>query len=63
MPIFDFRCPKCGAEVKNKRISSAVKRPVVKCPECKNRRMRMVIGGAGLHFKIRGQDERDARQW
>ena len=53
MPTYDYRCKSCGFEFDElQRISDDL---LVKCPNCgKDSLIRVIAGGAGLHFKGSG---------
>lgn len=54
MPIFDFKCTKCGAKIKDEYVPAKElnggKRIVRECPECKADAERM-MGTPMFYFK------------
>ena len=53
MPTYEFRCPD-GHEFERfyRKMSDAI--PEVACPECGKLAVRLLSGGAGIHFKGSG---------
>ncbi|MBI3766769.1 MAG: zinc ribbon domain-containing protein [Ignavibacteriales bacterium] len=53
MPTYGYRCKSCSYEFEEfQKVSDA---PLVQCPSCKKETlMRIIGGGAGLHFKGSG---------
>jgi len=58
MPIYGYRCAKCGHEFEiQQRIGDAKKK---KCPECKKMSLQRIFYPTGLHFKGKGFYSTDA---
>lgn len=53
MPNYDYKCKNCSYEFEEfQKMSDSV---LITCPQCKtNNLVRMIHGGAGLHFKGSG---------
>ena len=49
MPIYTYRCPKCGSEVDC--IHKINERHVENCPKCPKTRMKKVVGKPRFSFK------------
>ena len=52
MPIYQYRCRNCGAEVE--KMQSFTSEPLVECPECHQLTLKKVIQPAGIIFKGSG---------
>lgn len=60
MPTYDYVCDACGHKWEN--FQSITSEPEKKCPECKKKKARRVIGpGAGIIFKGSGFYQTDYR--
>lgn len=60
MPTYDYRCDACGHEFE--LFQSITAEPEKKCPECKKRKLRRLIGpGAAVIFKGSGFYQTDYR--
>src|SRR5947199_9159391 len=52
MPIYQYRCRNCGADVE--KMQSFTSDPLVECPECHQPTVKKVIQPAGIIFKGSG---------
>jgi putative FmdB family regulatory protein len=52
MPIYQYKCRSCGANVEKMQSYSA--EPLVECPECHQPALRKVMSAAGIIFKGSG---------
>src|SRR5262245_58038737 len=52
MPIYQYRCRNCGAEVE--KMQSFSSDPLVECPECHHPTLKKVLQPAGIIFKGSG---------
>jgi len=60
MPTYDYQCDACGHEFE--KFQSMTARPIKKCPECGEKKVRRLIGmGAGVIFKGSGFYQTDYR--
>jgi len=60
MPTYDYKCDACGHTFE--RFQSITARSIRTCPECKERRVRRLLGtGAGFLFRGSGFYETDYR--
>ncbi|MDP8244587.1 MAG: zinc ribbon domain-containing protein [Candidatus Hinthialibacter antarcticus] len=61
MPTYDYVCDKCNHEFE--LFQSMKDDPLDKCPECKSKKVRRLIGGgAGIIFKGSGFYETDYKR-
>lgn len=60
MPTYDYECDACGH--KFEEMQSMTEEPLKKCPECKKKKLRRLIGtGAAIIFKGSGFYQTDYR--
>jgi len=60
MPTYDYICENCGCKLE--RFQSITANPLRKCPKCKKRKLKRLIGaGAGVIFKGSGFYQTDYR--
>lgn len=60
MPTYDYECSACGH--KFEAFQSFSEEPLVKCPECKKKKLKRLFGaGAGIIFKGSGFYQTDYR--
>ena len=60
MPTYEYECQACGHTLEE--FQSFSDEPLKKCPKCKKRKLRRLIGsGAGIIFKGSGFYETDYR--
>jgi putative FmdB family regulatory protein len=60
MPTYDYICKNCGFEFEE--FQSITAKPLRKCPQCGNRRLKRLIGsGSAVLFKGAGFYETDYR--
>jgi putative FmdB family regulatory protein len=59
MPIYTYRCAKCGVEFDQHQNFSDL--PLVKCPECGKKSLRKVFSPTGIIFKGSGWYATDHR--
>lgn len=53
MPTYDYECDACGHKLEE--FQSITAEPLTKCPECKKKKLRRLLGtGAALMFKGSG---------
>jgi putative FmdB family regulatory protein len=52
MPIYQYRCRNCGADVE--KMQSFTSDPLVECPECHQPTLKKVLQPAGIIFKGSG---------
>lgn len=52
MPIYKYRCPKCGRETREIKLIKDADEPV-KCPDC-GEKMKRVFGTVRLDFRGKG---------
>jgi putative FmdB family regulatory protein len=51
MPIYEYQCPKCGVMEVSQRITDD---PLVKCPQCKRRKVKKLISNTSFQLKGSG---------
>ena len=60
MPIYQYRCNNCGADIEKMQSFSAD--PLVDCPECHQPALRRVLQAAGIIFKGSGWYVTDSKK-
>lgn len=57
MPLYEYRCEKCGYEMESlQKISDA---PLVDCPQCAQPALKKLVSAAGFRLKGSGWYETD----
>jgi len=52
MPIYDYRCSKCGHQ--EEHLQKVTERPLSKCPACGKKSYKKQLTAAGFHLKGSG---------
>jgi putative FmdB family regulatory protein len=60
MPIYEYRCEKCGHEVE--RMQKISEPPLIDCPECGEPALRKLISAAAFRLKGGGWYETDFKK-
>lgn len=59
MPIYEYRCEKCGEFEKLQKMSE---QPLTVCPNCGSKAERIISKNVGVVFKGSGFDATDSKQ-
>ena len=60
MPIYAYRCEKCGHELE--KIQKMDDKPLRKCPECKKLKLKKIMSASGFRLKGTGWYETDFKE-